>query len=194
MDAPFIVLGTPRSRTAWLAKFLAFEGRKVLHEPSIEFRSINDLYALLADRSVAGIVDSMLTFRWRNLPFTRIVVVHRPMNEVVGSFMRSGIFAGDMAGGQARLVTMLRKLDVAIDELRADAPVLTVPFASLGWMGVSDQVFRHCLGEPLPDEWWDRWRTVNVQADVHECRRRAEANAAGLRAVYPEIAESVTIP
>ena len=194
MTAPFVILGTPRSRTAWLAKFLAFEDRWVLHEPSITFQNLNMLHNLLNERTLAGIVDSMLTFRWRDVlasrPDARIVVVHRPMDEVVASFMRTGIFADDMAGGQARLVQILRKIEAEIDNLRADAAVLSVPFAQLGWLAVAEQIFTHCLGEPLPDKWWDRWRTVNVQADVHECRRRAEANADGVRAVYPEVMEA----
>ena len=184
MTAPFVILGTPRSRTAWLARFLAFEGRTVLHEPSIEFGSINDLYELLTYRAIAGLADSMLTLRWRDVinaaSETRIVVVFRPHAEVIASFASLGL-------ADARVSRMLDRLAVAIDELTASVPVLTVPFAALAAEATADLVFRYCLREPLPKDWWLRWRNVNVQADLPDVFRRALANAAGLRTVYPEL-------
>jgi hypothetical protein len=192
--SPFVILGTPRSRTAWLAKFLAFEGRRVLHEPSTDFRSIDDLYDLLEDPSVAGIVDSMLTFRWRDVlvaaPDARIVVVHRPLHDIVDSFMRTGIFKHDVARNQSRLNIMLRKHEKAMVDLMYSATVLAVPFADLASREFADRVFRYCLRERLPEGWWERWRNVNVQADVHESASRAAANRDGLMAVYPEIEEA----
>jgi len=191
MTAPFVILGTPRSRTAWLAKFLAFEGRKVLHEPSIDFRSINDLYALLQNHSVAGIVDSTMTFRWRDVltaaPAARIVLVHRPPSDVIASFMRTGVFAGQRAAAQVRLGRLLRSLSDAIEDLWASEAVLSVPFEELNARHVCDRVFRYCLGEPMPERWWRILRAENVQADIRDVFRRAEANADGIRAVYPEI-------
>lgn len=197
MTSPFVILGTPRSRTAWLAKFLAFEGRHVLHEPSADFRSLDELYSLLDNPLVAGIVDSMLTFRWRDIlvaqPEARLVLVSRDKSGVIASLMRTGIFIDHIAENQLRLMKMLQKHACAMEELRGDAVVLSVPYSALSEYHVADQVFRYCLREPLPLEWWQRWRHTNVQVDVHEIRRRAIENIAGLRAVFPELDDAVVV-
>ena len=203
MTAPFVILGTPRSRTAWLAKFLAFEGRRVLHEPSTDFRSVNDLYALLEDRLLAGISDSMLTLRWRDVvnaaPEARIVVVFRPHDEIMMSLTHLFICNSGQQSAepldhrireyQRRVDRLLHQIATAIDEMSASVPVLTVPFSALDAEATADLVFRYCIREPLPPEWWHAWRGENVQADFGASLARAAANAEGLRAVYPELLE-----
>ena len=66
----FMILGTPRSRTAWLAKLLSFGGVECIHEPSIDFKSLDDLQTFL-QRPDTGAADSLMTLLWRDVQIGR---------------------------------------------------------------------------------------------------------------------------
>ncbi len=181
MTRPYFVLGTPRSRTAWLAAFLSTRERPCQHEPSRSLRSHADLLALLRTPDLAA-SDSALTFRWRDIrresPGARIVVVRRPLGEVIESAAAAGLPPATAA---------LRRLNHELDLLCRAAPVLSVPFHRLVGQTTCEMVFKFCNGAAPPPGHWAMWRDRNIQADISAVMEAARDNIAGIRAVFPEM-------
>jgi hypothetical protein len=174
---PFVVLGLPRSRTAWLARFLSYGGRVCRHEPSVAWRGLEDLRDFLATGE--GAADSMLTLLWPHLrelaPEARIVAVRRSRAQVAASIERMGLAVPQR---------LLRRLSGALWEIEQQPDVLRVCFDRLGDEHTCRKVFEHCLGLPFDRAWWERWRHVNVQADVVARTHQVISNSAGVARLY----------
>lgn len=184
---PFYVLGTPRSRTAWLAAFLSTEDRVCMHEPSRTMRDLEELTALLMNPA-AAVSDSLLSLRWRHVvgvaPGARIVVVKRPLAHVAASFVHLGV-------RDRRLQVRLGRLSDALEELRCSAPVLWVPYETLAREATCALVYEYCRGVSVPDGLWEQFARVNVQVDFAAAMAEAAANAGGMRKLFPELTEDV---
>jgi hypothetical protein len=183
---PFFILGTPRSRTAWLAEFLSTTDRRVDHEPSQHFSCMQDLWDYLARPGCAA-SDSLMTLRWKHItamvPDARFVVVRRPIPEVVASFTGIGV-------RHHGLERMLRRIEAETDQMATEVPVLRVPFSALALRSAADDVYRHCRGVPMPAGHWERWGRRNVQADLKSVLAATRTNASGLSRVFPELMEA----
>lgn len=179
--APFVILGTPRSRTAWLAKFLSYGDVTCHHEPSVHFRSLADLSSLLRSPNT-GASDSMMTLLWPEIlflaPNVKMVVVTRPMGEVLDSVKRMRVSVPLVRSLLARIVG-------AVEEIkRSGFDALFVDFCDLEKEDVCARLFEHTLGLPFDREWWLSWRDVNVQTPIGQRIIDAARNADGIRAVY----------
>lgn len=182
---PFVILGMPRARTAWLAQFLSYGERVCLHEPSRNWAGADDLHAALDNGF--GLSDSMLTLRWRDIavhvPAAPVVVVHRSKGDVLSSFRRAGLW-------HDRLPAVLNAIDHAIDDLTDALPAaLHVPFDAMHQHDVCARVFTHCLGGVMPFAHWHEWRDQKVLADAGQHISDGLKNVAGVRALYPELME-----
>ena len=92
--APFIVVSLPRSRSAWMAHFLAFGGRYAVgHDTLVECNSIAQFIS--GFRLMAGTCETGAVLGWRIIrqvmPEVKLVTVRRPVHEVAASFARFGI-------------------------------------------------------------------------------------------------------
>lgn len=184
--APFVILGTPRSRTAWLAEFLTHGARTCVHEPSRNWRGLDELRGALNDGQ--GISDSVLTLRWREIvayrPDARIVVVHRAAEDVLASFRKAGLWHDG-------LPAVIDRIDAALCELAESVqavPVLYVPFAAMTRRDVCARIWRHCRGDEIPMERWEQHKGRVIVADAERHINDAIKNAAGVLALYPELA------
>lgn len=180
---PFFVLGTPRSRTAWLAAFLSAPGRPCLHEPSVHLQTQDDLLALLR-APWAAISDSGLTVRWRDIARerrgARVVVVRRPIGDVAESLDKIGL-------GGAHVLPMLRRLDREIEMMAGRMPVLLVPYRRLSDQATCEAVYEFCHGWPAPEGHWAEWAPRNVQADVAATVKAVLTNQDGIRRLFPSL-------
>ena len=181
--SPFLVLGLPRCRTAWLARFLSVQGRACVHEPSRFWASLVDLQAALARDDFAA-SDSCLTLRWREIiaarPDARLVVVRRSVDAVLASADRLGLVGPSTESG-------LRALDAACDEMLEIPQASHVLADALGDMRLAAAVFEKCHGYRMPREQWLAWGGKVVVADTDQHLADAAANAAGFRALFPEL-------
>jgi hypothetical protein len=166
--APFIVYGLPRSRTAWLSTFLSYDGWTCHHEMAIHMRSVDDVRAFFAQPKT-GTCETAAGQGWRilhhHVPDLRAVVVRRHVDDVVDAMMAvdvEGVATYDRAKLRANMEYGARVLD----QISARPGVLTVDYEALERKDVCAAVFEHCLGVDMPDAWFERWRGVNVQADV----------------------------
>lgn len=157
---PYLVVGTPRTRTAWIASFLSTEERPCQHEPSLHFDEPTDLNRFLEDDAAAA-SDSMMTFLAADAKKIRpdciIVVVRRPIEDVRGSFASFGI-----TFPQEFLDMLARRADTVASTI-AD---LSVSFDELGREDTCRKLYETCTERPFDRERWLTLRARNIQRDI----------------------------
>lgn len=175
---PFVVLGLPRSRTAWLSRFLTYGEWVCGHEELRHMRSLDDVEAWFSQPCI-GTAETAAAPWWRMLdrfaPGARIVTVRRPVDEVVDSLLRIPGLSFDYA----QLVATMTKLDRKLDQIEARMPnVLSVPFADLADEGACAQVFVHCLPYSHDRKHWAALSVQNIQIDMRAMMRYFRAYSA----------------
>lgn len=177
---PFVVLGMPRSRTAWLSKVLSYGGFICLHEPSPDFRDLADLINLLHAPNV-GISDSGLTLLWRQIvaarPDVRIVAVRRPIADVIDSCHAVGLHG---------IEGNIERIERALTEVEQRPGTLCVDYDDLNHFDCVATIFAFCLRQALPLDRWSHYQDLNIQADVGQTFERVAANIVGIRRVFGE--------
>jgi len=185
--APFIAFALPRSRTAWLSRYLAYDGRQVGHDVAARSNSIAGFFRNF-DEGMAGTVETGAMMGWRlfreRFPSAPITVVRRSVQDVYLSLSQFGIFplAGDLEARSAIL-----------DELEKEPGVLSVSFRDMYSEKSRRRVFEHCLGRRWDQEWDARWAPVNVQVDVAVAMRAVAANQDAIVAMKEEVRSSVGV-
>lgn len=174
---PFCVFGLPRSRTAWLAQFLSYGGRECRHEGTVPMRSFDAVLATL--RAGVGLSDTMLGLRAHEiadaLPAVRLLIVLRDVNEVRASMEKIGF---PMPG------PFLDTLSETLYRLHPLSNTRYVGFDDLSDREMAGSAFQHCLGETMPDDWFDLWKDVNVQTSPKSVMQAAADNYTGVRSIY----------
>jgi hypothetical protein len=161
----YLILALPRSRTAWLSHFLTYGQWTCGHETLPRMRSLSAVEAFLA-RPRTGTAETAAASWWRLLgrlaPETKIVVIRRPVNEVVESLMAIPGIRWDRALLTKAMIAGDRKLD----QIEARLPCLSVPFADLAREDTCKAVFEYCLPYQHDPAHWARLATKNIQIDV----------------------------
>lgn len=186
----FIVLSLPRSRSAWIARFLSYRGARCGHDLATQCGSLNELTALLRGE-YRGTAETGAMVGWRALrrrmPDAKMAVVRRPVAEVYQSLARFGL------DGDALRNELLER-DAMLDELSKVHGVRSFSFADLDHIDACRDLFEHCLGEPFDWEWWESLATVNVQIDVAERLRFLQVNRSRINAIKREAMEESRSP
>lgn len=179
MTSPTIILGMPRSRTAWLSAFLSTPDRPFLHEPSVHWHGLHDLRTFLSNADAAA-CDSGLTLFWRDIlafrPDVTLIVIHRSEQAVFASLIDAGIPL------PRDIIRRLRVLSDATAEasmrakFSADFDELKNPFSLRN-------LYRTAIGHECPDGWLQHWQDLRVQANWRARFLAAESNAEGFPAV-----------
>ena len=89
----FLITGLPRTRTAWLANLFTANNAICFHEPSNDFRSLEEMksYFDTLPYQYVGISDSSIPFYWdffKKIPAQKMVIVNRDENEVLNSLLK----------------------------------------------------------------------------------------------------------
>jgi hypothetical protein len=100
----------------------------------------------------------------------RVVVVRRPVSEVIESLMRTAPF--DRGGITALMTRLDRKLD-QIEKRVTGA--LSVRFADLASEETCACVFEHCLPYVHDHQWWETMAALNLQVDMAALLRYYQA-------------------
>ena len=159
--APFIVVSLPRSRSAWMAHFLAFGGRYAVgHDTLVECNSIAQFIS--GFRLMAGTCETGAVLGWRIIrqvmPEVKLVTVRRPVHEVAASFARFGIPVDEKE---------LEARAAMLDALAQQPGVLALEYDTLSHHEICQQLFSFCLGEELPDDWYSLLVQTNIQIDMN---------------------------
>lgn len=184
MIRPFVVFALPRSRTAWLSRFLGYSPRRCGHDISIECRSINDFIGALESGELDGTVESGAILGWRvirsRLPRAKLVTVRRPLGEVYASLAKFGLhpFPGE-----------LETKDALLDALESVPGVERFDYGALNDRATCARLFCHCLEVEFDEAWWSGWNRTIVQIDMQARLDRLQQNFGQLQAMKVELAE-----
>lgn len=168
---PFLVMGLPRSRTAWFSKFLTYGPWICGHDQIRYFRSLEDIRSWCMQPFI-GSAETIGAQYWRliprYLPDGRVLIVRRPVVEVVESILKQGVVGID----RAKLMGNMRRMDAKLDQAEARLPdCITVNFDELNDPEVCRVAFEHCLGLPFNYKWWEYWNAINVQVSFEATMR-----------------------
>lgn len=164
--SPFVVLSLPRSRSAWLSRFLTYGDWVCGHEELRHVRTMDDVRTWF-DQPCIGTAETAAAPWWRLLERVasgaRIVVVRRPISEVADSLCRvKGVeFRRD------QLERTLGLLDRKLGQIEKRVPgVLSVAYHDLAREAVCAAVFEHCLPYRHDHDHWARLDQTNVQINL----------------------------
>ncbi len=179
MKPGFIVYALPRSRTAWMSKFLSYGGWSCWHEMAIFMRQIEDFQTILAEPRI-GTVETAMAQGWRLLhhyqPQINAVVVKRPIDEVVKSMLATNL-KGYATYDKEKLIGVMEYGNRMLDDVAKNLPnCLKLEFSDLDTKDGCAALFEHCLPFKFDQEWWDGQRAKNIQVDVAEYVRYYHEN------------------
>ena len=172
---PFIVLALPRSRTAWLARFLSYGDWFCGHEEIRHVRSLADTKAWFAQPCIGTSETAAAPF-WRTLarlqPDVRVLVVRRPVEEVIESLLKTHPF------DRMLLEKTMRRLDHKLDQIERRMPnVLSIKFSDLVNEETCARAFEHCLPHKHDHAHWARLAPLNIQVNMPALMRYMQAHA-----------------
>lgn len=173
----FIVLALPRSRTFWLSKALTYGDFSCGHEEARYLRTMEDARIWL-DQDYRGSCETAAAPFWRLAekinPKLRVVIVRRPVSEVVESLMRFN--ARGIHFDRALLTRNMKRIDAKLDQIEARVPkVLSVRFDDLDNLKTAEKIFTHCLPYKFDAVWWSTLASQNLQCDLRAMMRYALA-------------------
>lgn len=166
----FLIYALPRSRTAWLSKFLSYKDWICQHEHAQYLRTIADIKDFFSYPRIGSVETGAAPGRSLlkcMFPELKEVVILRPVNEVIESLMKidlSGIAVYD----RELLEKGMRYCDRAIHKIAADSKVLTIHYHELNQRDTCIKIFEHCLPYEFDDEWWESLKDVNIQEDTRK--------------------------
>jgi len=163
--APFIVFALPRSRSAWLARFLTYGEWHCEHEGLMFRDSLADVRTWL-NRPRTGTVETAAGPFWklleRDAPGIRVATLRRPIPAVLTSLRSAGL-----RFDRAHMHRVLENAERGLDDIEAALPnVLSMRFADLENEQMCARIFEHCLPYRHDPEWWGRWATRNIQVEM----------------------------
>jgi hypothetical protein len=174
---PFVIFALPRSRTAWLSHFLSYGEWLCGHDEARHMRSLSDVSAWLS-QPCTGTIETATSPWWRLLPAlapnARVVVVRRPVDEVVASLLNLPGCTFD-AGN---LRTKMQMLDRKLAQIAKRIPgALEVQFADLDSEETCAAIFEHCLPYRHDHARWASLAPVNIQINMPALARYCQAYA-----------------
>ena len=184
MKPPFLILALPRSRTAWLSKFLSYGGWHCGHEELRRIRSLTDARSWFA-QPCTGSAETLAAPYWRLLekvaPRVNVVAVRRPIAEVVDSLLKIETFGAGQFDRDT-LTAAMTALDAKLVQAAARLPnVLRVDYAALEREETCAAVFEHCLPYKHDSAWWQHLAPIRIVCEFHAQMRYAQAYAPQLQ-------------
>jgi hypothetical protein len=151
------------------------------HDEARRVRSLKDVKAWLS-LPLYGTVETAAAPFWRLVqelrPDIRTVVLRRPVDQVIDSFLRTGL-----SFDVPRLQREILKLDAKLDQIAARVPgALSVTFDELADEATCARVFEHCLALPHDPGWYAHAAPLNLQINLAALMRYYAANVGQLHA------------
>lgn len=170
MIRPFVIFAMPRSRSAWLARFLTYGDWHCGHDELRHCRSFDDVSSWLA-LPCTGTIETGAASFWRLLPRycpeARVLTLRRPVPEVVASLRRGGLPFEDEV-----MIPLMRRHERKLDQIEQRMPnVMSVEFSELADEQKCAAVFEHCLPYRHDHAWWQAVAGVNIQISLMQMAR-----------------------
>ena len=145
---PFFVLSMPRSRSAWMAAWLAYGGDIVKHDAIATAGSVTELHGLAQTPGIRGFVETAGAYFPRTLlaafPGAKFLIVRRDKDQVAESLDRLGVPGLAVANAAAAA------LDEAADWLARRTEVMAIDFTDLEEIERLGAVWRFLRGTSMP--------------------------------------------
>jgi len=171
---PFVVLALPRSRTAWLSRFLSYGDWFCGHDELRHMRQLDDARSWLA-QPATGTVETAVAPYWRLLrhlrPDVRLVTIRRDPEEAAESAVRCGL-AADLDA----TVGAMRRLDRKLGQIERRAGARSFRFDDLAREEVCADLFEHLLPYRHDSKRWAALDRENVQIHVPALLRYVDAH------------------
>ena len=165
---PYLIFALPRSRTAWLARFLTYRNWLCLHEHAINLRSPDQIRQVLTSPRI-GAVETAAGPAWRLLrhwiPNLRMAVVRRPLDETIEAMIAAGERAGATYDRDA-LRRVMAYGNRCLDAISEQPGTLTVQYNELAGEEACRRIFEFCLPYRFDSEWWEFMRHQHVEVDL----------------------------
>ena len=172
---PYLIFALPRSRTAWLARFLSYGDWHCGHEELRYMRGLDDIRAW-ATQPCTGTVETVAAPWWRLVerlaPSARMAVVRRPVAQVVESLMALPGITFDRVLIEKRMAALDRKLE----QIANRTGCLSVTFDELATEDACARLFEYCLPYRHDHAHWAALAPVNVQCNMQAMMRYCIAN------------------
>jgi len=163
MIRPFVILSLPRCRTHWLSKFLTYRDWTCGHEELRHVRTLEDVKSWMS-QPCTGTAETAGAPFWRLIPSdVRIVIIRRPIEQIVSSFMTTmpGVF--DRSG----LTALMERQDYKISQiLRRYPTTLAMSFDELKSETSCKTIFEYCLPYEHDHQWWHVLSGINLQINL----------------------------
>jgi len=179
-STPFLVFALPRSRTAWLSKYLTYGEWQCGHDEIRHCRSLDDIASWMG-QPCTGTVETAAAPFWRMLGRfgdVRVATVRRPVADVVASLQ--AVAPGAFETGMATAAMM--RIDRKLDQIERRLPdVLSVRFEDLATEDGCRRLWQHCLPYPFDERWHAMLAGVNIQDNLGLTIRYYHAHAPQLK-------------
>lgn len=162
MTNRFMIIGLPRSMTAWLAAFFTDGDCICYHEPGVRFSSIADLSELFSRSEYAhtGVSDTALGFFSEDIiePMQlKTVIIERDVFDVENSLHDLGFKPNNLC------YLLSERLANIVDSQF----VLRISFESLQEKDTIENIAKH-IGVPFNGDRFDILSGMNIEADVQK--------------------------
>jgi hypothetical protein len=162
---PFVAFALPRSRTAWISRFLSYCDWQCGHDEIRHCRSLDDVASWFG-QPCTGTVETAAAPFWRLLERfgdVGVVVVRRPVADVVTSLRAAAPGCFD-----APAVTVaMQRLDRKLEQIGCRVPgALSLTFEELGTEAGCRRLWEHCLPYPFDAAWHAMLAPVNIQINM----------------------------
>jgi hypothetical protein len=174
---PFVVFALPRSRTAWLSRYLSYGDWHCGHDELRHARTLDDVKAWIGQPNTGTVETAGAPF-WRLAqqfrPGMQTIVIRRPVADVVESLMRL-----DLGFDRAPMTAAMVRLDRKLDQIEARVPgCLSVRFDDLADEATCARLFEHCLPYQHDPAWFATMAPLNLQISMAAMMRYARAHKA----------------
>lgn len=174
MKPPFLVLGLPRSRTAWISRFLTYGDWLCGHDELRHMRQLEDVRSWLAQPNT-GTVETAAAPFWRLAlhyrPDLRIVTIRRDPDEAA----RAAVAAG-LSDDLGLMAAVCHRLDHKLDQIERRTGARSFRFEDLASEESCEALFEYCLPYTFDQDWWKARSIENVQINVAALNRYVAAH------------------
>lgn len=174
----FIIHALPRSRTAWLSRFLTYKDHTCGHELAMTMRTPEDYKQYFSQPNTGSAETGAMQGWWlieHARPGIKTVVINRDLNEIIEATLE--INTGGVVQYDRSLLhkhySYGRRL---LDKISTRSDVLTVEFNDLKKMETCQKIFEHCLPYEFDIKWWAGLKNKNIQVNLRELLKYYHTN------------------
>lgn len=177
---PFVIYALPRSRTAWLSKFLSYRDVICGHETALQYRTVSDIKVFV--HAYTGAVETAVAPAWRLLhtmvPDLVPVVVLRPVDEVVDAMMRLNI--APFVYDEKMLRKNMERVNRDLETIASQPATLAIEYKDLDDPHHIRALWGRVMPYPFDGARWLHYKDLHIEVDVKSVLRYYHGHRAAI--------------